>query len=120
MTHIVRLQPTTVYADTLQNLLHFYDEADMEDRPCQFNVTKMTWTLSHPLATCLTLVVPVNRSHTRIRKPPHLCLVASFIHYLGELNFGDGIGFDFLWGEDTKLDLSDFADWSRRICKLVT
>jgi len=45
--------------------------------------------------------------------------MASFVHNLWKFDFGDRIGFDLLWGENTKLDLSDLADWSRRICELV-
>jgi hypothetical protein len=65
----------------------------MEDWACQFYVTKMPRALCHPLAASLAFVVAVNGSQPRVRKPPHLWLMSTFVHDFGMLNFGNRIRF---------------------------
>ena len=111
----------------------------VEDGLCQLDMPKMPWTLRHPLTTRLTLEIAVYCAHPRIHETTQLGLVGRFVHDLRMFNFGDRVRFlllvvrnaskgrksgsktyYLLWGEDTKLDLSHFADGCRRVCELVT
>jgi len=92
----------------------------MKNWPGQFYVAKMTWTLGHTLPAGLTLEISVNGTHARIHQASEFRFMTRFIHDLWMLNLGNRVGFDFLWRKDTKLDLLDFADRSRRVRELVT
>ena len=65
----------------------------MEDRPGQLYMTKMTWTLRHPLSTCLALKVPVDSAKTRVHQASHLWLMRGFVHNFGMFNLSYGIRF---------------------------
>ena len=110
----------------------------VEDGPRQLNMPKVPWTLRHPLSTRLTLEIAVYGTHSRVHKTSNLRFVGRFVHDLWMFNFGDRVRFlplavrnaqegaeskekthYFLWREDTKLDLADFADGCRGIRELV-
>ena len=110
----------------------------MEDGPRQLDMPEMPWTLRHPLSTRLTLEIAVYGTHSRVHKTSNLRFVGRFVHDLWMFNFGDRVRFlplavrnaqegaeskekthYFLWREDTKLDLADFADGCRGIRELV-
>jgi hypothetical protein len=65
----------------------------MEHGPSQLYVAKVTWTLGHPFATCLTLEIPVNRAHSRIHQSTDFWFVRRLIHDLGVLDLGDRVTF---------------------------
>lgn len=108
----------------------------MEDRSCQFNMTKMARTLRHAFSTCLALEVAVDSAHTGIHQSAHLRLMCSFVHDFWMFDFGDRDGFlwhcqfsvlkllqntyNFLRRENTKLYFLNFANWSRGKSELMT
>jgi hypothetical protein len=55
-----------VKANTLQDLHHGSNESNVEHRFCEFNVAKVTRTLSHASCAGLTLHSLIYGSHTRI------------------------------------------------------
>lgn len=60
----------------------------MEYWPRKLDVTEMTRTLRHPLATCLTLKVTIYSPHSGIHQPALLNFLPSLIHDLRKLDFG--------------------------------
>ena len=84
-THGVSFELSTLNTDTLilKYLLHFdegtYQRCQHNDRmlesvlltwvknwPRKLDVPKVPWAFRHPLTTCLTLEVPVRRTHARV------------------------------------------------------
>ena len=109
-THDIGFQLSTIYTNTLQDLLYFNDEPFtrilerdrttlndtrtwMENRPSQLNMTEMPWALGHRLSTRLTLEVPVNRTHTGVHQTTEFWFVAGLIHDFGMFDLDDGVRF---------------------------
>lgn len=105
-------------------------------------MAEMARTFAHRLSARLTLEVPVDGTHPGIHQTTHFLLLAGFIHDFWKLNFGYGIRFlddggqalgisrllgaeregrkgayDFLWRQNSKLDLFDLAQRRARVRK---
>ena len=57
------------------------------------DVPEMPWAFRHPLTTCLTLEVPVRRTHPRVIQATNFKFMGGLVHDFRMLNFGDGVCF---------------------------
>lgn len=65
----------------------------MKHRSCEFDMSKVPWTLGHTLTASLALEVAVNCTHARIHQATEFWLVCGLIHDLGVFNLCDRICF---------------------------
>jgi hypothetical protein len=68
----ITLDSGTVDANRLKNLFDFPHETNVIDWFCQFNVTKMTWTVGHIFTTGGTFQVAINGTQKWIQQPMSL------------------------------------------------
>jgi len=113
-THNICFEFSTIYTNTLEDLFHFDEETRMKYGTCELDVAEVPWALCHTLATGCALEVAVDGAHTWILKTTFFRTLGRLVHYLGKLNLGDRVRFNFLWGENTKLDLFNLTDWGSR------
>ena len=52
----------------------------VENWPRKLDVPKMPWALRYPLTTCLTLEVPVRRTHARVIQATDFKFMSGFVH----------------------------------------
>jgi hypothetical protein len=105
-------------ADHLQQLLDLFDEPRVKDRLCQFNMSEVARTLSHILVAGSTLVLTVNRSESGVVEPLVARLRLRLVHGLGVEDVANTHILDFLWREQAKLYLLDYAQRRIRMHKV--
>jgi hypothetical protein len=94
-----------IVTDRFENLLDLLDEARVVDRFCQLNVTKVTWALVHALLAGCTLELAIDGAKTRIVETIDSRLLTRLVHGFRIHDMSHTHILDFLWREETELDL---------------
>ncbi len=101
--------------DDLEDLLDLLDEARVEDRFSELNVTEMARTLRHILGASLALELPIDGTEKRVVQTTVARLGSRLIHSLRINNVGDTHVLDLLRREESKLDLLNRLERRTRV-----